>query len=294
MPNTKTILVGTDFSEFSRRAERSAGMLGAVLGCDSIELLTVKEAGLPDALAVLRKSTPAVAEAVLADRALGELRLTCGQLEDNHGIPCTSTVKFGRPEQEIVARAEELSATLTIIGAHGGNLFTDLFLGNTADKVARMSKTPVLLVRNEATQPYRQVLVPVDFSESSRRAALKALEIAPDAEINFLHVFDVILEEQLRSASIAEEILHDYQVKAGEDARRDLNQFIENLPADRRSVSRAVAFGYPGHVISGHAQSIKPDLIVVGKHGKSRFEELLLGSVSRHVLEQCFCDVLIT
>ncbi len=98
----------------------------------------------------------------------------------------------------------------------------------------------------------------------------------------------------MRSASIAEEVLHDYQVKAGEEARRDLNQFIANLHADRRPVSRTVVFGHPGHVICDHAKSIKPDLIVLGKHGKSRFEELLLGSVSRYVIEQSLCDVLIT
>ncbi|SOD41697.1 universal stress protein [Nitrosovibrio sp. Nv4] len=293
MPAIKTILVATDFSEFSHRAGIRAAMLCSELKCGTVELLTVKEAGLPDALGVVLKSAPTVAETVLVDRAMRQLRLISGQLHDNYGIHCTNNVKFGRPVEEIVARADELSAELTVIGAHGGNFFTDLFLGNTADKLARMSKTPMLLVKNQSMKAYRQVLVPVDFSENSRRAAHTALNFAPDAHITFLHVFDVVLEEQMQYVNVAHDIIHEYHVKAGEDARHELNQFVADLEPGSRSFFRVVKFGHPGHVICDHAKSMKPDLIVLGKHGKSRFEELLLGSASRHVMEQCFCDVLI-
>jgi nucleotide-binding universal stress UspA family protein len=299
--NIRTILVATDLSEFSGRAGTRAAMLCASLNWDAVELLNVKEGGLPNALGLVLKKTPAVAEAALAERAMRELRLICNLLQDNYRVRCTSTIKFGRPEAEIVARADELAAKLTVVGAHGGNFFTDLFLGNTADKLARMSKTPLLVVKNQTTEPYHRVLVPVDFSENSRRAAQMALEIAPDAHITFLHVFDVVLEEQMHYLNTAHDTIHDYHVKAAEEARLDLNQFIADLQAGREadhqsghhSFFRTVAFGHPGHVIYDHAKSIKADLIVMGKHGRSRFEELLLGSVSRHVIEQCFCDVLI-
>ncbi|NTV95478.1 MAG: universal stress protein, partial [Thiobacillus sp.] len=36
-----------------------------------------------------------------------------------------------------------------------------------------------------------------------------------------------------------------------------------------------------------------PDLIVVGKHGRHAGEELLLGSVTKHVLAEARCDVLV-
>lgn len=268
-------------------------MLCAGLGCDSVELLTVKEAGLPDALGLALRKTSAEAETRVVDCAMREMRLTCGLLHDNYRIRCTSHVRFGRPEKEIVARAGELSSELTVIGAHGGNFFTDLFLGNTTDKLARMSRTPLLVVRNQSTEAYRNVLVPVDFSENSRRAALLALRIAPVARITFLHVFDVVVEEQMEYVNAAHDVIHDYHVKAAEEARNDLNRFIAELQAERRHFSRAVIFGHPGHAIADHAKSMKPDLIVMGKHGRSRMDEFLLGSSSRHVLEQCFCDVLI-
>jgi nucleotide-binding universal stress UspA family protein len=36
------------------------------------------------------------------------------------------------------------------------------------------------------------------------------------------------------------------------------------------------------------------DLIVLGKHGQSKFEELLLGSVTKHVLAESTCDVVVS
>lgn len=158
-----------------------------------------------------------------------------------------------------------------------------------------MIKTPLLVIKKEAITPYRRVLVPVDFSENSRSAAQMALKIAPEAKIDFLHVFDIVLEEQMQSAGIGNNLVHDYHIKAEENARRDLNQFIADIQdGDNRVISREVVFGYPAHVVCDHAQSTEPDLIVLGKHGKSGLEELLLGSVSRHVLEQSSCDVLMT
>jgi nucleotide-binding universal stress UspA family protein len=292
MPDIKSILVAIDFSQFSQRASKRAAMLGALLNSDTVDLLTVKEAGLPDTLALVLKSTHVAAEALLVERAVRELALISAHLEDNYGIRCTKTIRFGRPEKEIAARADELPADLTVVGEHGSNFFTSLFLGNMVDKLARTIRTPLLVVKKEAITRYRRVLVPVDFSENSKSAARMALEIAPDAKIDFLHVFDVVLEEQMRSADIGNNFLQDYHIEAEENARRDLNQFIADIPGSP-PISREVAFGHPGHVIYDHAKSTQPDLIVLGKHGKSGLEERLLGSVSRHVLEQSSCDVLI-
>ncbi len=151
-------------------------MLGALLNSDAVDLLTVKEAGLPDTLALVLKSTHVAAEALLVERAVRELALISAHLEDNYGIRCTKTIRFGRPEKEIAARADELPADLTVVGEHGSNFFTSLFLGNMVDKLARTIRTPLLVVKKEAITSYRRVLVPVDFSENSKSAARMALE----------------------------------------------------------------------------------------------------------------------
>jgi nucleotide-binding universal stress UspA family protein len=61
------------------------------------------------------------------------------------------------------------------------------------------------------------------------------------------------------------------------------------------------SFHRVGVVVQGHAPFKLPEiarkrdieLIVVGKHGRWRIEEFLLGSVTLHVLSQSHCDVLV-
>ena len=54
-----------------------------------------------------------------------------------------------------------------------------------------------------------------------------------------------------------------------------------------------VIHGDPAQQIIVMEQEVDADLIVVGKHGSHIAEELLLGSVTKHVLAESQCDVLV-
>ncbi len=294
MRNFQHLLAATDFSERAARAETRAAMLCAELKCSSLDLLTVKDAGLPATLASVLDSNRTTAQAMLVSRAERELQRISQRLQERHDIRCSHSVRFGRPVTEILARAEELPADLVVIGAHGGNFLTDLFLGNNADKLVCAGTRPLLIVKNQPENAYQRVLVPVDFSEDSMQAARLALQIAPAAQVTFLHAFTVSFEGQMHEAGIARDVINQYRVKTAEEARRNLNQFIADLGPRPQLLSRAVTFGFPVPVICNHAKTMKPDLIAMGKHGRSRFEELLLGSVTRRVMDQTVCDVLVS
>lgn len=294
MSHIHSVLIATDFSERSARAEVRAAMLCVELGCANVELLTVKEAGMPDVLARIMNSTAESARLLIIEQTERELKARSGGLEDNHGIHCVHSVRFGRAATEIVARADEIAADLTVVGAHGGNFFTDLFLGNTASKLTHLCKRPLLVVKKEARQAYRHVLVPVDFSEDSKRAAQLALRIAPAADITFLHAFEVAFEGQMQYANVSHDLINVYRIKAREEARIELNQFIDGLHAEGRHITRVIDFGLPGPTVREHAKAMQPDLIVMGKHGRSRVEEMLIGSVTRDAIDQTEADILIT
>ncbi len=63
------------------------------------------------------------------------------------------------------------------------------------------------------------------------------------------------------------------------------------IPDDR--VTCHVTGGYPGRAIVLRAQMLEADLIVVGSRGLTRLPQILLGSVSQHVLRASTCDVLV-
>jgi nucleotide-binding universal stress UspA family protein len=58
-------------------------------------------------------------------------------------------------------------------------------------------------------------------------------------------------------------------------------------------LGHAVDRGHAPHLILAKERTLRIDLIVLGKAKRSVAKELLLGSVSRHVLADCRGDVLV-
>ena len=82
------------------------------------------------------------------------------------------------------------------------------------------------------------------------------------------------------------------------DQRRAAREFAaQAIVVKGRRAGVAVRFlvweGEPGPAIIEAAVAEAADLLVVGTHGRSRFERLVLGSVSDHVVRHAPCPVLI-
>lgn len=73
----------------------------------------------------------------------------------------------------------------------------------------------------------------------------------------------------------------------------DMDAFVATLEIPASRLSRKLVHGATMLRIIEHEQTTDADLIVMGKHGQSMMEELLLGSVTKHVLAYSSSDVLI-
>ncbi|HEU4854097.1 MAG TPA: universal stress protein, partial [Nitrosospira sp.] len=58
-------------------------------------------------------------------------------------------------------------------------------------------------------------------------------------------------------------------------------------------LAAVIELGPAADTVIKKAEEIGADLIVVGKHGKSGWESMLLGSVARRVIQEAACDVLV-
>ena len=58
-------------------------------------------------------------------------------------------------------------------------------------------------------------------------------------------------------------------------------------------MSVRVESGPVSAVIRKQIEALDSDLVVIGKHGKSGLEDLLLGSVMKQVMQYADCDVLV-
>jgi nucleotide-binding universal stress UspA family protein len=79
-------------------------------------------------------------------RVLDHLRQEVESLGEIN-VPVEFYLQVGVPWQEIVHAAEELGATLIVIGARGKRNLPDVLLGGTVGNVSRHASCPVLVVR---------------------------------------------------------------------------------------------------------------------------------------------------
>ena len=139
----------------------------------------------------------------------------------------------------------------------------------------------------------RRILCPVDFSDFSRRALDHAIAIARwyESSVTALHVFSpapvaaygpgpVVFEPIVLTAVDRDQLL------------ADTNAFIEAEAAPGVAIDAVVREGNPAAEIVDQATGMNADLLVIGTHGRSGFERLLLGSVAEKVLRKARCPVL--
>lgn len=287
------LLAATDFSAPARHAAERAALVARSTGAE-LDLIHVATLAPMEKLRQLIGDLPPEIEQRLLDASRDELQQLAAMLQTRHGVAADSQVVCGSLLDEISRRASSLTADLLVFGSHGSSFMRHLLLGSTAERLLSRSTLPMLVVKQAAHEPYKTLLVPVDFSPSSRRALALAQAIAPRAEIILLHVAALPFEGKLRYAGIDDDIIARYQAAAMLEARRSLAALQARAAPDTTGIRLEVRQGDPSQSILQFEQEFDCDLIVIGKHGESLAEDLLLGSVVRHVLEESQNDLLIS
>jgi uncharacterized protein (DUF2267 family)/nucleotide-binding universal stress UspA family protein len=134
--------------------------------------------------------------------------------------------------------------------------------------------------------PIRTILHPTDFSDCSRHAGDFAASLAKDyhARLVLLNV----LEPPIHSPEIAAIALGEGSVMR-EQAEKELVR-LETAYKDLRCEHR-LTDGFAAMGIVHVAEEIKPDLIVLGTHGRTGLGRLVMGSVAEEVIRRAPCPV---
>jgi len=139
--------------------------------------------------------------------------------------------------------------------------------------------------------PIRRILCPVDFSGWSRAAVERAVALArpTKAEITGLFVLPVVspIAGEVPSGSCSLEADANMVSALAED----LEAFLRPAQDEGLSVRVCVKRGDCVAQILEQARETDADIIVMGTHGASGLERLVLGSVTRNVLRKAPCPV---
>lgn len=290
MSPLKHILVATDLSPYARNAAERAAYLSKAQQA-SLDLLYVANPAPFERLKQLVVPDDDLLKRVL-DSAGEKIHALAAMLFQRYDISAGVQVASGSVTTEITRVVQDKHSSLLVCGARGQGVARRLLLGSTVQKMLNRMPCPLLVVKPAPRDAYRTVLVPVDFSPVSLRAIELARRIAPQAEIILLHVYEAPFESSVRFVHIDHDTLTHYRNVIRKDAVTQLAALSQ--AAGMPDARQIVVHGDPGWRIAEQEQELECDLIVVGKQGTSALEELLVGSVTKHVLNESQCDVLVS
>jgi nucleotide-binding universal stress UspA family protein len=138
---------------------------------------------------------------------------------------------------------------------------------------------------------FHHILVAVDGSKISDKALETAIGEARvwKATVHAIYVVETGLFSSLPMDNTWE-IMYSMLEKEG---NKSLSTAREKAEKEGVTIETAIRQGHAGNEIVRAAKETGADLVVVGSHGKSEVDRLLLGSVSSFVVSNCPTNVLV-
>ncbi len=143
----------------------------------------------------------------------------------------------------------------------------------------------------------KRILCPIDFSEFSGRALDYAVALAGwyEARVTALHVYTEWPNFGMLPAIEANALAQLRSTAADREAGRQHMRTFADCHA-RSDVQIDISLQESPNLhreILAQAETLPADLLVVGSHGRSGFEHLLLGSITEKVLRKARCPVMV-
>jgi len=203
-------------------------------------------------------------------------------------------VRRGTPHLVIADTAQEQGADLIVMGAHRKDVWRDLFMDTTIERVLRIGVAPVLLVNEDAVALYRRVLFAIDAANPAARAAYAArsLPFLEAADVSILHAFWAPGKDKLRQAGVNPARIAQYVEETALEAATDLVSFLHE--EGRHDPLEKIVFteGEPVGAIRQATARWRSQLAVIGIQRRTGLRRLLCASSAKQILREVTCDVL--
>lgn len=281
------ILLSTDCSEFSEGAVREAIEIAQRCSGHLIALSVI------DVNPELSALAPQITEQ--RDK---EVRLYLGALKaraNKAGITCDVIVHQGdEPYHFVVEEALKNKSTMIVMGRRGRTGLKRLMMGSVTARVIGHAPCNVLVVPKAAHPEFRNILIATDGSQYAGAATAAAIEMAKRNK-GSLTVISVVPAELATPTDI------DFAMGQKElIAEKEMQYAEKNATAVKNAATQAgipvrafVMSGRPADTIVETANEKKADLIVLGSHGRTGLEKLIMGSVTERVIVLSSCAVMV-
>ena len=138
----------------------------------------------------------------------------------------------------------------------------------------------------------QRFLVPIDFSEYANQALEYAISLAGklEARLTLLHVIQSV---PLGGVDMSVTLPYTYLQDLEAEIMQSMESYLTRVTAAGLEGEIVVVHGVPFHEILETAKIQQADLIVMGTHGRTGLQHMLLGSVAEKVVRLAPCPVLV-
>jgi nucleotide-binding universal stress UspA family protein len=213
------------------------------------------------------------------------------EIRQRIGVVAHAQTLEGDALKEVMHAARD--AQLLVIGTPRGNPLREFVLGTQAERLIRLCRIPVLVVKRAATASYQRVLVPVDLGEDARTVIAAAARVSRDPRMEVLHALPVRREVSLRVSDVSESLLRLQREQAAAHACSVLEERIAQAGARHHGVLPTVTFGDAAATVLAREQAARAELVVIGKRTRGLLADFFLGGVTQRVLAAARADVLV-
>src|SRR6266568_4969633 len=146
--------------------------------------------------------------------------------------------------------------------------------------------------RKDIAMASQRFLVPIDFSEYANQALEYAINLAGklEARLTLLHVIQPL---PLGGVDMGVTLPYTYIQDLEAEIANSMQAYLERVTAAGLEGEIAVVHGVPFQEILETAKTQQVDLIVMGTHGRTGLQHVLMGSVAEKVVRLAPCPVLV-
>ena len=208
--------------------------------------------------------------------AIKRLEALAGEMAGPLGVSIDCEVRQGFAASEILQAAKKREANGVIVLNRSHSVGREIFMGNIAMNLARMTKLPLLILSQDGTPPPSQSPIILATDGSDNAAAARAQ-------------FESLMHNGSNGLVLwVEPEEHD-------DGMDDAEPALLSTLAEQFGNAQARRLrGYPVEQIIATAEDEDALLVIIGKRGRTPIEELILGSTAEGVARECRQPVLLT
>jgi nucleotide-binding universal stress UspA family protein len=301
---TRTVIVPLDGSPVAESALPLARALVRQGAAERVRLVSVVE--LPHSLKGWITGDQSEQRFQAAEETARQEQYLAGIGSSFAGAPVDTTVRQGKPVDEVLNVAAEQPNPLVVLASSGRSGPQLMVIGSVASRLAEQARCPVLVTRGstdpdagQGTASLSRVAVGIDGSPIAANALELVMDLfeADQATRPALHLVHVVEKAAFYAGDASGDLeygLYQDYLKAGRDkGAGHLNDLAAHCASRGYQATSEVREGHVVEELLAAASDAAADLLVVGAHGHGGVREFFVGSTTAKTLREALLPVLV-